>query len=140
MANLRKFFWEGLQSGMKVDYYTNRWPRVGNGKAEVIETLRVKLSGEIRLGGIFTVEIIMPDESLRGFCTLIVNGEAANDCAYLVEGNKLNINHPQSQIQIHANDKKWTWAKSSHPQGLPWMGMWPSDMKMDHEDNFGDVE
>jgi hypothetical protein len=138
MADLTKFMWNGLHSGMPIDLYLNRWPKIGNGKAEIIEPLHVKIHGNGNvLGKKFeiTIEIIMPDTSPSGKCTVLLNGSKAEGCDYKTDGGSLLINHPQSQIKIQANEKKWSWVHINSPVNA-WVGAWPSGMDTMAEDHF----
>lgn len=141
MADLKKFMWEGARTGMALDLYLNRWPKVGSGNADIVESLHVKIHGEGSVLGIkfnISVEIIMPDTSESGTCTIILNGSDPVNCAYKVSGDTLIINHPTTQIKIKDNDKKWTWVNISNPISV-WVGAWPRGMNMEHDDNFGDI-
>lgn len=127
MADLRKFLWDGVRTGMLLDLYLNRWPKIGNGRADLIEKLHVKVSGESSvLKFNIDVEVIMPDESMSGQCVVILNGKRADNCNYLVKGGTLTINHPQAQIKLQAKDKKWSWIHVNNPI-LAWSALaeWP---------------
>ena len=142
MADLRKFMWDGAKSGMALDLYLNRWPQIGNGKAGTVESLHVAVSGLGSVMGIkfnIAIEILMPDLSHSGKCTVIMNGARAEGCAYSVSGGTLTINHPQTQIQLQDSDKKWTWVHINNPIPV-WIGAWPSGMNTAPEDHFGDVK
>lgn len=141
MADLKKYMWEGVQKGMAFDLYLNRWPKIGDGQFEIAESLHVKIIGNGNLLGTkfeFSIEVIMPDTSLFGKCTVILNGSREVGCAFNVIEGTLIINHPIAQIKIQDNDKKWTWVHVNHPV-IAWIGAWPSGIKMAHEDNFGDI-
>lgn len=141
MADLKKYMWEGVQSGMAIDLYLNRWPNIGNGQVEIAESLHVKINGNGTILGKkfeFFIEVIMPDISPFGNCTVILNGSCEDGCAYNVREGTLTINHPLTQIKIQDNDKKWTWVHINNPTNA-WIGAWPSGMKMAHEDKFGDI-
>lgn len=145
MANLKKFIWDGLQSGMNVDYYTNRWPKIGEGKSEIVEALHLKFSALITILGKeykLSAEIIMSDESPKGNCVLVLNSQRVENCPYTVNGETLIINHPDCQIRLQDNDKKWSWFHVSSPS-LPisgWFGAWPSGQKMMDDESFGELK
>lgn len=141
MADLKKFMWEGVQSGMAFDLYLNRWPKIGIGQFEIAEPLHVKINGNGNVLGTkfeFSIEVIMPDTSSHGTCKVILNGSTKQECAYNAVGGTLTINHPVTQIKIQDNDKMWTWLHINN-QINGWIGAWPSGMNMAHEDNFGDI-
>lgn len=136
MANLRDFVWSGLHAGMDVDLYpASRWPKVGSGKVNVLEPLRLSFTGK-GFGIEGTIEIIMPDTSPRGVCTVIFNDHRADNCPYSVSDRTLIINHPDTQIRLQDHDSKWTWAYSSMPVGV-WGGIWPAGMDMEPDDTTG---
>jgi hypothetical protein len=141
MADLKKFIWKEARSGMQIDLYLNRWPQIGQGKAEIIESLHAKLNGKGSVLGknfSITIEVIMPDNSPSGKCTVILNDSKAEGCDYKTDGGTLIINHPKAQIKIQANDKKWTWIHVNNPVNV-WIGAWPAGMDMNINDRFEDV-
>lgn len=142
MANLKHFIWEGSRSGLEVDIYGGRVLKVGDGKWIVVEELRLKLEGK---GKIFEfefkgdVEIIMPDLSPRGHCTVILNGKRHADCPYQASGNHLKIEKVADRVlELKAQDGKWSWVGIS---GVPtWIGVWPKGHALEKGARFGPAE
>lgn len=137
MADLTKYVWSGIRSGMAVDLYLNRWPSIGSGTADVIEPLRAHVRGSGSVLGIkfnLDVEVRMPDLSSSGTCTVTIGGRSA-DCRYTTSGGKLIINHPDAQIVISDNDKYWTWISVNSPVAAS-VGVWPAGMNADADAFF----
>lgn len=140
MADLRKFVWSGTHDGMKVDLYSG-FPRViiGNGEINEFKPLYIRVTGTLNAPRrTETVEIIMPNESDRGVCTLIVSGNRFENCPYHVEGRALHIKHPSVEIKIDANDRKYTWVATTGFIRLA-VGLWPQGQKMTAEDLAQDL-
>lgn len=144
MADLTRFMYG--KAGMKVDFYTG-WPYLpipGEGVFEKFEPLNVKISGKIDFCGIKEdgfIEIIMPDTSPSGKCTVIIKtgrfGERRfENCPYRVENDlKLIIKIEDNEVTIQDRDKKWTWVWTSIVK--VWVGLWPQGEKLlSDEDMF----
>jgi hypothetical protein len=140
MADLKQFTWDGLRPGMDLDLYLNRWPSVGKGKCDIIQTLHLKVSGEGRVAGIpfkLAVEIEMPDTSPSGKCIVKLNGDK-EESAYRVVDGTLQINHSSTQISMKNNDSKWSWVHVNNPVSV-WIGLWPAGVAINMEDSFGEI-
>lgn len=142
MANLRSFLWSGSHDGMPVDIYLNRTPQIGSGVLRTAQPLHVVLQGSASVLGKQidgTVEIIMPDESSGGTCTVVLNGARHDDCAYHVDGGYLKIQVADRELTLGgAGDKQWTWVGVS---GVPgWVGVWPGSHAMAADEASREME
>ena len=138
MADLKNFIYSGLQSGTKFDLYLSRWPKIGNGKSEIVESLHLKVEGSAKVfGQTFSgsIEITMPDKSPVGRCIVSINNGKAEQCAYKVDGRTLIINHPETQIKVQNNDKKWTWVHINSPVSIK-IGILPTDVALSDEESL----
>lgn len=127
MANLRNFIWSGSHDGMPLDLYLNRFPSIGTGVLRQAQPLRLVVDGEVSVLGTTyrgSIDIRMPDEASAGQCTVVVNGQTRDGCAYHVEGDTLVIQVADRTVRLSAGDKQWTWIGVS---GVPaYVGVWPA--------------
>ncbi|MCL6590942.1 MAG: hypothetical protein K6U80_13440 [Firmicutes bacterium] len=139
MADLTRFMYG--RTGMKLNLYTS-WPYIpipGEAVFDKFEPLNVKISGKIEFMGFKaggSIEIIMPDTSPNGKCTVIINGNRFDNCPYRVEEElKLIITVNGNEITIQDRDKKWTWVWPGLIKA--WIGLWPQgESLLSNEDMF----
>ena len=72
------------------------------------------------------IEITMPDAARSGVCVVNVNGNT-RECEYHVDGGRLYINHPMTQLTLYDSDKSWTWVGTTWPVSA-WIGVWPKGL------------
>jgi hypothetical protein len=142
MADLKKYIWEGVKTGMPFDLYYSSWAKIGSATAETAESLHIKLKCHGKILGNefnFTIEIVMPDTSPSGKCTVILNGSREDGCLYKVDNDTLIIHYTKTEIKIKGNDKSWTWIGINNPLPI-WIGAWPAKLNIDKDYLFKDAE
>ncbi len=134
MADLLKFVNGALRTGTKVDVYSGRVLKIGDGNALVIESLHLKLHGKLDIIGLHfegDIEIIMPDTSDSGRCQMTFNGRTES-CPYRTDGDQLKVSFPGAEVTLVNGDKVWSWVGVS---GVPtWIGVWPTDSAITEDD------
>ena len=129
MANLRDFLWSGIGDGTRLDVTINRWsPRIGSADVLTAKPLHLAVEGEVRLlPGRHRVEIIMPDESPRGTCTVVIKGTSHEKCEYWTDRKYLNIRVPGGKIALGGvPDGEWTWLWVESSLVRSWFGFQPA--------------
>lgn len=145
MANLKHFVWHGAHSGMDVDVYLNRWPKVGGGRMHAVEELRLDVSLDVKTDFPYPIrwsgriEVLMPDLSPHGTCRVRVDGGAEYACAYRTAHHTLKIATPAGLVELSDHDKKWSWV-TVHAAVPISLGLWPRDALLAEEDLFSPAE
>lgn len=133
MANLKKFVWEGANSGMKFELwnYSPRFKVPGSADLLELSPLRLKAKGEvnfiINIKG--DIEIIMDNENDTGVCSVILNSERRDNVPYQVMGNTLVIRDTRTTIEM-STERKYTWIGVDRPVRAK-IGLWPQGQTME---------
>ncbi len=128
MANLRKYIYNGLHAGSKVDLYLLKG-KVGEGQITKFDALSMEIHAKGEVMGIkfdTNVHIVMPDESGEGRCELAVGSHQAQAQHYQEEQGKLRLDM-REEVAIYS-ENKWTWVWVQHPTHIAkrgWIGIWP---------------
>lgn len=131
MADLRKFIAPDARTGQKLGIYVARI-QVGEGTFQTVEPLRVVVHGKGKFFGkeiSGSVEVIMPDTTPDGECTLVLNGVRHEKCPYQTSGQALLIHGAGEEIRIQDHDRSYTWIQA---RGI-WAGLWPANVEMRDE-------
>ncbi len=135
MADLLKYVNGSLTTGLDVDVYMNHSPKIGTGRALIVETLHLKLTGEIDLPFIGKlrgdVEIAMPDTSDSGQCSMTFNGRKAT-CQYRTDRGYLYVEFPGAEVTLNGGASLWSWVGVSKIPG--WIGVWPQGRDLADDD------
>jgi hypothetical protein len=132
MADLRKHIAPDARTGGSFDVYVASI-KVGYGRFLKVEPLHVSIEGEAGIPGIpvkGSVEIIMPDTSPSGTCTVVVNGGRHDGCRYQTSGIALEIDAAGESITLQGNDRSYSWVRA---RGI-WAGLWTTSAVMAEAD------
>ena len=138
MADLTKFVNPALKQGENFDVYLNRFPKIGSGRANVLQPLHAALYVDASvLGNTIKgdIDIVMPDTSPSGTCKISFLG-AARNATYTTNGNKLVIQVDGRTLTFYAGDKSWSWIDASGVPGS--IGIWPTSKAL-HADAEADL-
>ena len=134
MADLTRFVNSALRQGNNIDVYLNRWPSIGNGRANVLETLHANLTVHVKILNIEIngdIDIVMPDTSPSGSCRVNFLGNVRDNCPYRTFDNKIEVRVADRTLTLYPGDKAWTWLDVSGVPGS--IGIWPANMDFDEE-------
>ena len=144
MANLKNFLNPNFLPNRKFNIYHElaRTVSLGDAIPLIVKNLHVKVKGSVSFAGhVFkdiVVEVIMPDESPSGRCTLIFGSTRLENVPYKTRGNDLVIepeNFPLSEIVLQRGNREWTWFGLKYGiVWLGWFGTWPANKEINQED------
>jgi len=141
MANLKKFINSNIRPNVQLDLYLNRFPKIGKAVPNVVENLRLKLTGDINVLGFEfknkTVEILMENEAPHGECTLIFDGTRMEKVPYHTNGNDLKImpkTGDLSEVILRPGDREWSWIGVKGKGIFAWIGTWPAGKAVEEKD------
>lgn len=131
MANLTHFVNSATRSGSSVDFYLNTTPKIGSGKVDIIEPLKLQTSGTAKVFGStidMNIVVIMHSENETGTCDITFNGSTYTKQYRTSKKSgkpELVIEDVEGHdVYIYSGRRKWTWVKyTKYPA---WIGIWPT--------------